>query len=314
MLEFIKTIVNALKVYIDEKMSDLNQYVNENIKERLISSKADWNQNDESAENYIKNKPFYEKETNNIVLEKTNFTIDGCNCYCLPNINLEYDNKYRVVFDGEKYLSTKVKYNSDWAYFRIYFNELSYIDVMDDGSIYTKDESLIGDHTIEILTYDIELKTIEEKYIPKRNEMIFIDKVTGFEYIVSMVNGKILYEPIINGYIYIDTYPSQMIYGVNDKLNTDGMIIAANCQDETIKEIVVYTCSKVDEYGNVTITYEERGNVYSINLYVEIIEYLEDFTYESNGDGTVTITGWKGTCKGEPSTEIIFPDDSRVIL
>jgi hypothetical protein len=42
--------------------------------------------------------------------------------------------------------------------------------------------------------------------------------------------------------------------------------------------------------------------------------YLEDFEISSNGNGTYTITDWKGTLNGEPSTELIIPDDSRLVL
>jgi hypothetical protein len=43
-------------------------------------------------------------------------------------------------------------------------------------------------------------------------------------------------------------------------------------------------------------------------------EILIDFDYIKNNDGTATITGWKGTLNGEPSTELIIPDDERIIL
>ena len=41
---------------------------------------------------------------------------------------------------------------------------------------------------------------------------------------------------------------------------------------------------------------------------------LIDFEYTENEDGTVTITDWKRTLNGVPSTEIIIPDDSRIRL
>lgn len=41
---------------------------------------------------------------------------------------------------------------------------------------------------------------------------------------------------------------------------------------------------------------------------------LTDFYTQSNGDGTYTITGWKGTYNGEPSTKCIIPSDSRLVL
>ena len=41
---------------------------------------------------------------------------------------------------------------------------------------------------------------------------------------------------------------------------------------------------------------------------------LVDFEYTVNSDGTVTITDWLGTTNGASGTEIIIPDDSRIIL
>ena len=41
---------------------------------------------------------------------------------------------------------------------------------------------------------------------------------------------------------------------------------------------------------------------------------LIDFEYTKNSDGTVTITAWKGTLNGEPSTELVIPDNNRIIL
>lgn len=47
MKNFLKTVFSAMKTWVDIKIKD---------------STADWNQNDSSATNYVKNKPFYEKE------------------------------------------------------------------------------------------------------------------------------------------------------------------------------------------------------------------------------------------------------------
>ena len=61
-----------------------------------------------------------------------------------------------------------------------------------------------------------------------------------------------------------------------------------------------------------------NGTIYPILFTVELdpalIAALIDFTYTDNEDGTVTITGWKGTLNGVTSTELVVPDDSRIIL
>ena len=41
---------------------------------------------------------------------------------------------------------------------------------------------------------------------------------------------------------------------------------------------------------------------------------LIDFEYTKNNDGTVTLTAWKGTLNGIPSTELVIPDNNRIIL
>jgi hypothetical protein len=41
---------------------------------------------------------------------------------------------------------------------------------------------------------------------------------------------------------------------------------------------------------------------------------LQDFEYISNSDGTYTITAWKGTKNGVPSTEMIVPAYNKIIF
>lgn len=49
MQNYVKTLISALKTWTNK---------------RLVESKADWNQVDEEADNYIKNKPIEETEDN----------------------------------------------------------------------------------------------------------------------------------------------------------------------------------------------------------------------------------------------------------
>lgn len=48
--------------------------------------------------------------------------------------------------------------------------------------------------------------------------------------------------------------------------------------------------------------------------YTPMSFYLQDFQYINNGDGTYTIIDWDGTKDGLPSTELIFPNQSNIIL
>ena len=46
----------------------------------------------------------------------------------------------------------------------------------------------------------------------------------------------------------------------------------------------------------------------------DLINKLTDFKYTDNYDGTVTLTDWNKTLNGVSSTELVIPDDSRIIL
>lgn len=41
---------------------------------------------------------------------------------------------------------------------------------------------------------------------------------------------------------------------------------------------------------------------------------LIDFEYILNKDKTATLTAWKGTLNGVPSTEMVVPDNENIIL
>ena len=51
-----------------------------------------------------------------------------------------------------------------------------------------------------------------------------------------------------------------------------------------------------------------------IPLPEDLILKLIDFEYADNRDGTVTLTAWKQTLNGVASTEMVIPDDNRIIL
>ena len=62
----------------------------------------------------------------------------------------------------------------------------------------------------------------------------------------------------------------------------------------------------------------ELNNI-TTELEVTVTEFdpavvLVDFTYTDNGNGTYTITGWKGTYNGEASSEMIVPNNAYVIV
>ena len=96
------------------------------------------------------------------------------------------------------------------------------------------------------------------------------------------------------------------------------MVVVAVCQDKSEREITNYNTPIVVDVNQtkIVITYEELGEIYNTEIDINVIpikDALIDFTYTEN-NGTYTITGWKGTLNGEPSTKAIIPNSSKVII
>ena len=64
-----------------------------------------------------------------------------------------------------------------------------------------------------------------------------------------------------------------------------------------------------DENGIARLFYEA-----TIPLDENLVLSLIDFEYTDNKDGTVTLTTWKNTLNGAASSELVIPDDPRIIL
>ena len=71
------------------------------------SVQPDWNQNDESADDYIKNRPFYTGDiVETFIVEETNITLEegGDNTGVITASQpLEVGQEYTVTFNGNKY-------------------------------------------------------------------------------------------------------------------------------------------------------------------------------------------------------------------
>lgn len=101
------------------------------------------------------------------------------------------------------------------------------------------------------------------------------------------------------------------------------MVVTANYSDGSTKVVTGYTyptTALAAGTTSVTISYTEGGLTYTANVAITVnsafnaATTLKDFTYISNGDGTYTITGWKGTLNGVSSTEIVVPDSPYIVV
>ena len=152
----------------------------------------------------------------------------------------------------------------------------------------------------------------------KRNHIILTDIVNGYDYIVQMYNGNIVSYCMLS-HIEVTTMPTKLTYVDGEPFDATGMTVTAIYQNGESKIIDDYVVT-INSYGDVVmVSYIENGITCTVNVDITVIplnpsEYLVDFEYTDNTDGTYTITGWKGTLNGVSSTEMIIPNNSKIIV
>lgn len=152
----------------------------------------------------------------------------------------------------------------------------------------------------------------------KKNYFILEDISTGYEYIVVIEDGT-LASICRCERLEIVSMPNKTSYAIEDDsvdFDPTGMTICMVRQDGTTEIIDNYTIDTSEfatENSVVKIIYEEYGKTYSTFIKTECITLI-DFEYIKNDDGTYTLTAWKGTYNGKPSTECIIPDSKLISL
>ena len=186
---------DALRTEILEQINSVNTKVNEvstlvgdtsvsdQINEALLNSQADWSQNDETAEGYIKNRPFYTKDPQEIELINDTLSfelLDGlyiCEIGSLSYV-LKIGTEIIVNYDGTEYNSFIQKFDFGfYAYNASLMNGLTGMDFANTGepfmvhyyngeiAIYTVDTA--ATHNIIISVVNIEDVKIDKKYMPE---------------------------------------------------------------------------------------------------------------------------------------------------
>ncbi len=137
---------------------------------------SDWNQNDETQPDYVKNRPFYTGDpVETVMLPETTVTIVANSENLISSsftYSFEVGQTYVITFDGvdTEYTAYEVQ---GLVFVGDNFSSVSggsgYVVMANNGSIVlsTLDSSLDGSHTIAIKIYNQEIVKVDEKYLPE---------------------------------------------------------------------------------------------------------------------------------------------------
>lgn len=148
-----------------------------------------------------------------------------------------------------------------------------------------------------------------------------IDIDNNLPYYVQMKSGRLISRSPIKE-IKIDTYPIKMNYYEGEHFDPTGMTLIGTTKDGRIISIENYEIKNylLEQGTNIIEIYfkdVEEELVTTIEIMAQNFDAeveLVDFEYTANSDGTYTLTAWKQTLNGEPSTELIIPEIDFIIL
>lgn len=152
--------------------------------------------------------------------------------------------------------------------------------------------------------------------------IVLADEVNGKDYVIKMNNGNLVTFPLQTiSNIKIVTMPEKVEYVDGEAVDLTGMTLSVVYKDGTEAPITNYVINTnyADINTGIKVYYQEYGQEIEVNIPITISEFdfaaaLIDFNYITNSDGTYTITSWKGTLNGEASTEMIVPNNNKIIV
>ena len=323
--------------YLPNTRSDWN--VNNPVSAKYIENRTHW------EETVLSDPIIEEAEANCAVMAAKLLYVDTSTAIGLDSTKIVTGIKYAAVFDGVTYICELNEEDQSIGntFSNTDLNGLPFCIFFPDSY----EEAFLcalksGKHTIALYgSYVEEIHKLDKKFLPddigqeqvqadwnqtdetapdfiknkpevnKFDSIIFIDAKTGYEYIAQVYDGNFVTFRMPES-ITITTMPNKTTYSDGEAFDPTGMVITATYADGTTGEITNYTYpdTVTEDFKIYCIGYNKY-----LDLKLTISEFsLEDFEYTDNGDGTYTLTGWKGTYNGKPSTEIVIPDSENVIL
>lgn len=273
---------------------------------------SDWNQNDETKPDYIKNRPFYEDVAETVLLEESilSFTNPEGGFYyaAIPTtIELTAGETYKVSWDGATYecvcesiMGGPAIGNPSIMYAGADTGDPFLIIPIANNNgtdIYTKDDS--ASHTISISVFAGELVKIDTKYLPISTDNSY---------------GVIKRSDIVSAYNFPANVPHDLMVEAitafetgNASIVWDGKKVIGAYYDsstDTISATFAQWPSRFDTYRNV-------DGFYSKTLGVVTYGELQGNQIRIGNDNSVSATL---SVKGEPSDTTLSVSAKRISI
>lgn len=164
-----------------------------------------------------------------------------------------------------------------------------------------------------------EIKDYIDEINDGRNEIILKDKITDFNYQLTIEDGQL--KTIAIPKMIILTQANKINYMEGDNIDITGLSFTLEYIDGTSE--VYNDLSGIDfEPKRATkdmkfITIIIDGIKFRYNISTEAFDpyiALIDFNFVDNKNGTYSIVSWRGTLNGEPSDIMIIPNNEAIII
>ena len=168
-------------------------------------------------------------------------------------------------------------------------------------------------------------KYFDENSTNVADGFVMNDQVNGHKYLIQMKDG-VLTSILLPSSISVDTSSLQGVtFMEGDAIDLETLTFMANYPDGTSSKItdtenLSYSPSELTtDVTQISFIYNIAGLKLTYDMPVTVTAFdpavkLQDFTYTTNNDGTYTLTGWKETHNGVASTELIIPNNKKIIL
>ena len=168
-------------------------------------------------------------------------------------------------------------------------------------------------------------KYFDENSTNVADGFIMNDQVNGNKYLIQM-KGGVLTSILLPTSISVDTSSLQGVtFMEGDAIDPETLTFMANYPDGTSSQItdtenLSYTPSELTtDVTQISFVYTIGGLKLTYDMPITVTAFdpavkLQDFEYTANDDGTYTLTGWKETHNGVASTELIIPNNKKIIL